>query len=339
MKALARTKDGKNSPFLVTLPLPALTPGYILIRVRASPINPSDVYFSKGVFGTLKYEPYVCGLEGAGKVVTVGPGVPPQLVGKNVAAWCNLFAGSRCVGMWSDYALVPYKDCVLLGADEDCEKFCGLFINPLTVLGMLRVAEEMGVKTIVNAAAMSALGKCLIKAAAQRGIAVIGIIRSKENLKELLALGAKVALDQTAPDFAAQLKEAAAKLGARLCFDPIGGTFTQTLIKAMPDNSVVKTYGVLSGNFAAVSEVKDEMLKRNVKNEFYHCGLDRVTTDPVEYKKALAALREDVAGGGKLFAATVIKRLGISMFKEAFEGCGKTATQGKTIFVFEEAWK
>ncbi len=327
MKAVARTKDGKKSPFLADVPVPKPVPGHVLLRVLASPINPSDDYFCKGHFGDVKDEPHVCGFEGAGEVVAVGEGVPHELIGQKVAAWIDLMEHGQTVGMWSEYALVQHKSCVILGPTGDCERFCGLFVNPLTVLGMVRLAKAAGMTALVNTACMSALGKSLIKVAALNGLGVIGVIRKKADIPKLLELGAKAALDLTDPAFPAQVRDACKKFGTKICFDAIGGNVTKQLLQGMPDDSVIHVYGGLSGESALVPG------SEKVKVQWYSFMTDKTMTDPEERRKAVEFLREDVKNGGKFFGITVVRKAGLAEFEDALGNYGKTATVGKTIFV------
>ena len=255
MKAIVRTNDAKKGGFLADIPIPTPTPNHVIIKVIASPINPSDEYGCLGIFGGVPYEPYVCGNEGAGIITEVGDGVPKTVIGKKVSCWPNFGKSKDKIGMWSQYARLPYNTCVFLEDDQNCEDYCGLFVNPLTLLAFLRIAKEMKVKTIIITAAMSTLAKALIKLCKSEGIDTIGIIRKEEDLKTLLELGAKYALNLKSENFEKELKELAAKTEARMALDAISGEMSNKLAIAMPENSVVYTYGVLSGGKPDLSKI------------------------------------------------------------------------------------
>eukprot|EP01022_Parablepharisma_sp_SALTPOND_P014117 TRINITY_DN18_c0_g1_i2.p1 TRINITY_DN18_c0_g1~~TRINITY_DN18_c0_g1_i2.p1 ORF type:complete len:527 (-),score=52.11 TRINITY_DN18_c0_g1_i2:1813-3393(-) len=340
MKAIARNKTGKDSPFLATFPIPKPIAKHVVIKVMASPINPSDEYFAKGNFGDIDHEPYVCGFEGAGIITEVGEGVPHDVVGKKVAAWYNMEIPTKCVGMWSQFAMVPYEACIFLGEADNPEEYCGAFVNPLTLLGFIRIAKETGVKALVHTAAMSSLGKMLIKTCKVEGINVIGVIRKKEDLKPLLDLGAAAALDLTDPKFIEHLRETTEKFNAKLVFDAIGGDMTPALVKGIPDNSVIYVYGMLSGKYEFLSEkfeqlvvVQDEMKKRNIHVKSFAFTNDKVFNDAKEYKKAMGYIQEDVNNGGKLFKLNVMGKYKLEEFAEALENYKKGASQGKSIFL------
>jgi len=333
MKAIARTKDGKNSPFLIDLPIPKPTKGSVIIKVLASPINPSDEAFSKGFFyGELKTEPVVCGFEGAGVITEVGEGVPADAVGKRVAVWPMVGSNVDPVGLWSQYARVPYDACAFIPETHPIEEYCALFVNPLTVLGFVRLAKELKIKTIVHTAALSSLGKILLKICKLENIDIIGVIRKKEDLPLLLQLGAKSALDSTDPKFVAKLREETEKYGARLAFDAIGGTMTATIIKGMPNDSYVYTYGVLAGAKEDLKPVEKEMKDRKIMSKWFLVGMDKIMADPTQKANAVKFIQDDVNKGGQYFKINVVAKYKLDEFKTALVEHMKTATKGKTVF-------
>ncbi len=65
---------------------PQLEPGEVLVRIAATPINPSDLGSIRGSYGFQKPVPEVPGFEGSGMIVAAGPGLLPRLwVGRCVA--------------------------------------------------------------------------------------------------------------------------------------------------------------------------------------------------------------------------------------------------------------
>src|SRR4051812_2507581 len=85
---------------LAHIPVPPVRRGEVLVRMAASPINPSDLIFLKGQYGITKPLPVVPGFEGSGTVVAAGGGwLARRLVGKRVA--CR--APSDGHGTWAEY--------------------------------------------------------------------------------------------------------------------------------------------------------------------------------------------------------------------------------------------
>jgi len=333
MKAICRSKDGKNSPFLANIDIPHATPNHVIVKVMAAPINPSDEGLCRGGFGTTDYEPYVCGFEGAGVITEVGDGVPKDVIGKKVTMWPAFGTPVDKVGMWCQYARAPYDSCVFLKDTDNCEDYCELFVNPLTLLGFVRVAKEMKQKAFINTAAMSALGKSLAKICAAEGIALIGIVRKDDDVKSLLSLGAKHALNLNDPKFEENLKELVTKYDCHLAFDAVLADLTPRIIKCLPSNSMVYSYGKLGGSDPQLESVKELMKKNNIKNEWFMVMKDKIFTVPEEKKKAKDFIQKDVNEGGKFFKVVISKKLKLEQFKEALETYKKVATSGKVLFL------
>ncbi len=334
MKAVVRTKSGKGSPYLAEMPVPCATPGQVVIRVLASPVNPSDDYFSRGLMGEVTTEPYICGFEGAGVITEVGAGVPHELIGKNVAVW-PVFSGDAKghTNLWAQYTRVPFDACLVLNEAINPEEYCGLFVNPLTALSFVRIVKDMKQKAMVHTAAMSSLGRALLKICKAEGIAVIGVVRKLEDVKTLYDLGVKAALDLNSPKFVEELREACNKFGARVAFDAVAGDMTPMLIKAMPESSLIYVYGCLSDKMPDLTSMKDMMAKKHITTEEFGVMSHKLMTDPEERKKAMEFIREDAATGGKLFKLAVAKRFRLDEFKEALDTYRRVAALGKVVLL------
>jgi len=334
MKAICRTKDGKNSPFLTDLDIPHATPNHVIIKVMATPINPSDDYFCHGYFGEVDHEPCVCGFEGAGIITEVGDGVPKDAIGKKVASWPTVsgFKDDK-YGMWCQYAKVPYDSCIFIDKNDNCEEFCGIFVNPLTLLGFLRIVKEMKLKAFVNTAAMSALGRTLAKVCSAEGLDLIGIVRKEEQKQQLLDLGAKGAVSIEDPDFETQLKELCQTFDAHVAFDAIAGNMTEKLVKCLPKNSTVYTYGQLSGESPKLEKVQ-EILKTDNKNVTgFIVMTDKIMSDPIERKKALEYIQNDINNHGHLFKMKIAMKYKFAEFDTALKYYKKVASAGKVILL------
>lgn len=90
MRALTIVKYAKPLVFQ-QMPIPKVKSGEVLIKMKASPINPSDLGFIHGVYGCRRPTqfPVVPGLEGTGVIHEVGTGVSSSLVGKPVSLFLN----------------------------------------------------------------------------------------------------------------------------------------------------------------------------------------------------------------------------------------------------------
>jgi NADPH:quinone reductase len=237
-------KSGELEISLVEVPTPEPGPDEIVVRVEATPINPSDLGLLIGpadlstanVSGT-KESPVISakvpqaalgglaarldqsmsvGNEGAGVVVKTGSSEAAKaLLGKTVA----LLGGA----MYAQYRLARARDVLVLPEGTTPAEGASCFVNPLTALGMTETMRREGHKGLVHTAAASNLGQMLNKICLKDGIPLVNIVRSKAQAEILHKIGAKYVVDSSAPTFTDDLTDALVATGATIAFDAIGG--------------------------------------------------------------------------------------------------------------------
>ena len=234
--------SGELELSLATVSHPEPGPDEILVRVQASPINPSDLGLLLGPIDVAQAkmsgpadrpvttapiqpafmramaaradESMPVGNEGAGEVIKAGANAQ-ALLGKTVA----MLGGA----MYAQYRLLKAADVLVLPAGATAADGASCFVNPLTALGMVETMKMEGHKALVHTAAASNLGQMLNKLCIKDGVDLVNIVRSPEQAKILTDIGAKHVVDSTAPDFMEALIKALAATGATLAFDAIGG--------------------------------------------------------------------------------------------------------------------
>ena len=225
-------------------PVPKPGKDEVLVKVAASPINPSDLAFLDGNYGFDKSPPVVPGGEGSGKVVAVGPGAMGRyFLGKQVACLSN---GERD-GIWAEYTVASTKGGAFpLNESVSLEQGAMSIINPLTASAFLEIVKDGGHKAIVLTAAASALGQMVNRMGQSEGIQVINVVRRDAQVELLKAQGATVVLNSNNGDFDRQLHEACNQYDAHLAFDAVAGPMTGKLLNALPENSTITVYSCLS---------------------------------------------------------------------------------------------
>ena len=223
-------------------PVPRPGKGEVLVRVAATPINPSDLASLQGLYGVKKPLPMVPGIEGSGTVVATGAGwLARRLMGKRVAC-----AAGNGDGTWAEYVVAPALQCSPLPAHVSDEQGAMRIVNPYTAWAQLAIARQAHARAIVQTAAASALGRMVVRLAQRRGVRVINVVRREEQADTLRGMGAKDVLNSESPDFDSQLRDRCHQAGARLAFDALAGTMTGCLLTAMPPGSRGVVYGGLS---------------------------------------------------------------------------------------------
>ena len=243
--------DGKpESLRVVVLPLPQPGPGEVLVKVAASPINPSDLMFIRGLYGVKKPLPAIPGFEGSGTVVEAGSGfLPWMLQGKRVA--CHATDPKTAGGMWSEYLVTPASACVPLKKTVELEAAAMMLVNPFTAWALVDEARRGGHRAIVQTAAASALGRMVVRLAKSFNIPVINVVRRPEQVALLRNIGTQLGgahhvLDSNSAGFDDILRDHCRKMDATISFDAVAGELSARVLRAQPKGSRMIVYGALS---------------------------------------------------------------------------------------------
>jgi NADPH2:quinone reductase len=236
-------EGGADALAVVDRPVPKPGAGQVLVRIAASPINPSDLSFLRGAYGIRKKLPVVPGFEASGEVVASGGGVwANHIVGRRVA--CAAPSGGD--GTWAEFMVADASHCIPLMKATETEHAATMIVNPFTAWALLRIAEESGARAVVQTAAASALGRMVIRLAASRGVEVVNVVRRREQVELLKAAGAREVFDSSEEGFDERLAEACKRVRATVAFDAVAGKLTGRVLGAMPSGSECIVYGGLS---------------------------------------------------------------------------------------------
>jgi NADPH:quinone reductase-like Zn-dependent oxidoreductase len=238
MRALMLT--GRDRLEVQELAVPRAGPGQMLVRMAASPVNPSDLMTVKGEYGIGANYPFVPGLEGSGTVVASGGGLMARaMLGRLVA----LATGSG--GLWAEYAAVPAAQAIPLPAGVSLGSGAMSAVNPLTAIALVSLARKGGHGAVVSTGAGGQLGRMIRKRAKDKGVKVINIVRRAEQVATLQAEGARHVLNSTDARFDADLAQLCRDLRCRMAFDAVGGQMTGRLAEALGPRSQILLYGAL----------------------------------------------------------------------------------------------
>ena len=260
------TSGGTLELSLHEVPVPVPGANEVLVRVEASPINPSDLGLlvasadmttatvagtperpvvtasvGEGSLGALSARldrSLPVGNEGAGTVVAAGESAAAQaLIGRTVA-----IAGGA---MYSQYRAVDASACLILPEGATARDGASSFVNPMTALGMTETMRREGHSGLVHTAAASNLGQMLVKLCQKDGIPLVNIVRKPEQEKLLRSLGAAYVCNSASPSFSTDLVEALKATSATLAFDATGGgTLASQILNGMEEaaNSTAAEY-------------------------------------------------------------------------------------------------
>ena len=236
--------SGELELSLADVPVPTPKENEVLVRIEASPINPSDLALLVGMadLSTLKTagsgartvttakmpeklmralasrvdESMPVGNEGSGVVVATGDSPAAKaLLGKTV----GVLGGS----MYSQYRCLHLSQVMAVPDGTTFAEAASCFVNPLTSLGMVETMRREGHTALVHTAAASNLGQMLNRITQKDGVPLVNIVRKPEQAALLKEQGAKYVVDSSSPKFMDELTDALAATGATLAFDALGG--------------------------------------------------------------------------------------------------------------------
>ena len=247
--------DGTVEVALVRAPIPHPKADEVVVRIEASPINPSDLGLlfagadlKRARAGGTAELPTVSaplapeqlrgvaarvgqampvGNEGAGTVVAAGSTTQAQaLLGKVV----GVIGGE----MYAQYRCLKASQCQPFPTGISPSQGAAWFINPLTALCMLETLRREGHRALVHTAAASNLGRMLVLLCREEGVPLVNVVRRPEQVAALSEPGATHVCDSSQPGFRESLAAAVAEAGATLAFDAVGGgTLANEVLVAM----------------------------------------------------------------------------------------------------------
>jgi NADPH2:quinone reductase len=208
---------------LKLIPVPDATPGAgeVLVKLKASAINPLDSIIRQGHFPIAKKPPLILGEEAAGIVERAGEGFAP---GDRVIVYGGGLGVFRD-GTWAELIAVPSTLLRKLPDDMSFEEGAALAKVGVTAHGALRAAELKAGETLVVLGASGGVGSAGVQIGKAAGAHVIAVVTTAEKAEKIRPLGADQVLTVRAP-LAQQIHNLTNGKGANVVLDPVGGEAT-----------------------------------------------------------------------------------------------------------------
>lgn len=219
--------------------VPTAGEGQAVVRIAASGVNFIDIYFRKGLY---KAEtPFTPGMEAAGIVEAVGPGVTNVTAGDRVA-----YAMAR--GSYTEYAVVPAWQLVRVPEGVDLVVAAGAMLQGMTAHYLTHSTYEVkpGDSVLVHAAAGGA-GQLIVQMAKARGARVFGTVSTEEKAALAREAGADEAILYTQTDFEAEVKRLTGGRGVNVVYDSVGQTTFMKSLNCLRPRGMMALFGQSSG--------------------------------------------------------------------------------------------
>lgn len=237
------TSEGKLNLSIITSDVPTPSDDEVLIKVEASPINPSDL----GLLISFAADLDSISSQGSGDDTVTTMGIHPGLMqsmkpridksmkvgnegggvvvdaGKNAKNLIGKTVGVAGGAMYSQYRCLPAMSCLVMNEGTTSVEAASSFVNPLTALGFTETMKLENHSALVHTAAASNLGQMLVKICLADDIPLVNIVRKEEHVELLKNLGAKYICNTSDENFMKNLIDCLVETGATLGFDATGG--------------------------------------------------------------------------------------------------------------------
>jgi len=293
-------------------------PGQVRIRQEAAGLNFIDVYHRTGLYP--QPLPFTPGVEGAGVIDAVGPGVTDLSVGDRVA-----YGGP--VGGYAELRLVPADRLVKLPDSISSEQAAAMMLQGMTAEMLLRRVHQVKAgETILVHAAAGGVGLILCQWAKALGATVIGTVGSEEKAELAQSHGCDHPIIYTRQDFVAEVDRITGGAKVAVVYDGVGRDTFMKSLDCLHRRGMMASFGNASG---AVEPFDALLLARKGSLFLTRPTLYDYTLDPADLQQSARALF-DVVESGKV-KIEIGQRFALADAAEAHRALEGRKTSGSTV--------
>ena len=222
---------------LEPIEIPAIENGQLLVKMLATPLNPADINFIQGSYGVKPELPASPGIEGCAEVL--------ESKAEGFAAGDKVIFIER-VGTWQSHVVCDAQNTLRIPSEIAPEQAAMLKVNPATAWQILHAYADLNPGDwVIQNAANSGVGQCLIQIAKQLGLRTINTVRREGLEAELKALGADhVLLDDA--DLVTKVREICGENLPKLASNAVGGDSALRQMDALAEHGTQVTFGAMS---------------------------------------------------------------------------------------------
>ncbi|RME42048.1 MAG: quinone oxidoreductase [Chloroflexi bacterium] len=221
------------------IPMPEPGAGEARVKLEAAGLNFIDVYHRMGRYPV--EPPITPGVEGAGVVDAVGPGVSDLKPGDRVVYAMQM-------GSYAEYAVVPAWKLVPIPDNIDTQQAAAVMLQGMTAHYLTHSTYPLhpGDTALVHAAA-GGVGLLLVQIAKRRGARVIGTVSTEEKARLAREAGADEIILYTQVDFEEETKRLTDGKGVDVVYDSVGKTTFDKGLNCLRPRGYMVLYGQSSG--------------------------------------------------------------------------------------------
>jgi len=316
MRQIVVSESGAR-PELLTGPVPEPGPGQVRVRIAACGLNFADLLMIEGRYQDNPPTPFTPGLEVAGTVEALGPGVDGPAPGTRVA----VYAGH---GGLAEAGCFEADRCLPIPASMPFAEAAGFQIAYGTShLALRHAARLVPGETLLVLGAAGGVGLTAVELGRLMGARVIAVARGADKLAVAEAAGADHLIDSDAADLRAAVKDLG---GADVVYDPVGGAAFDAAMRATRPGGRLLVIGFAGGTVQQIPA--NHLLVKNISViGFYWGGYRRFA--PQRMSESLAELIEWYDAGR--LRPHISHRLPLERAAEALDLLRSRGTTGKVV--------
>ena len=249
MVKIIRFYEVGNADVLKIEDLPLVEPeeGEIRLQVKAIGLNRAEVAFRGGGYLEQPNFPSRIGYEASGIVDAIGAGVEGIKIGDKVSTIPSPFAKMSKYGVYGESAIVPAQIVAPFPDRLSFEQGTAIWMQYLTAYGALVYYGQMKAGDyVLITASSSSVGYSAIQLTKAAGAVAIATTRTSAKKQKLLDAGADYVIVTQEEDLVSRVMDITSRHGADLIFDPIAGSFIETLASSAAIGATIFVYGALS---------------------------------------------------------------------------------------------
>jgi NADPH:quinone reductase len=267
-------------------PDPVAGPGEVVVAVRAADVLWLETLVRRGDGPDWPMTPpYVPGNAVVGHVVSVGDGVDPGWVGRDVAT------ETGGTGGYAERVVVPATGLTAVPDGLALEDAAALLHDGVTALSLFETTRITGDDTVLVVGASGGLGIISVQLAKAAGARVVAVARDERKLAQIRALGPDAVIDSDAPGWVGESRAALGGAGATVVLDNVGGAVGEAAFALVAPGGRFSAHGTPSGRFARIDKADAE--RRGIAVT----GIGEVQLSPEERLRLTARALADAAAG------------------------------------------
>lgn len=300
--------------------VPVVGAGELLIDVVAAGVNFIDIYQREGLYPMPL--PYTPGLEGAGIVRSIGPGVSAFGVGDRVA-----WAGQ--LGSYAEVIALPQDKAVRVPDGISLESAAGMMLQGLTAHYLVTsvYAIQPGDTALVHAAA-GGVGLVLCQMIRSRGGTVIGTVSSEAKASAARSAGAAHIIRYDTEDIVSRVQEITEGLGVHVVYDGVGASTFDASLRSLRPRGTMALFGQASG---PVSSFDPQILNQLGSLILTRPSLGHFTATPEELQWRASEVFGALESGE--LDITIHHRYPLESAESAQRDLASRATSGKLLLL------